>query len=68
MSRDPTEVRARYKVKEAVLKKWYETFEKMMSGDPLAREQMPVLTKELEEANRRFSEEARHFVKWGPKM
>lgn len=68
MVRDPTEMRARYKVKEQALKKWHEIFEKMMSGDPLAREQMRAATQELEEANRKFSEEARLFVRWGPRM
>jgi hypothetical protein len=66
--RDPTELRARYKALQAALAKWNDTCERMLSGDPLAREQMPGVTKEHAAALQKFSEESQYFVKSGPKM
>ncbi len=66
--RDPTELRARYRAMQTALAKWNDALERMLSGDPLAREQMPALTKELKVTQQKFSEESQHFVKWGPKL
>jgi hypothetical protein len=47
---------------------WDDGITRMLSGDPLAKEQMPTLTKAFQEAHRLFSEEAKHFVGSGPKI
>ena len=66
--RDPTELRARYKATQEALAKWNRTLERMLSGDPVAREEMPAVTKELQATQAKFSEESQYFVRWGPKL
>ena len=66
-SRDPTVVRALYNANMSALNRWKAGFEKAQAGDEEAVAQMPELTKAVEDSHRAFSEESRHFVKWGRK-
>jgi hypothetical protein len=68
MRRDSTVVRALYNANISALNRWKAGFEKMQAGDEEALSQMPGLTKAMEDAHRAFSEESRHFVKWGRKV
>ena len=67
MRRDPTVVRALYNANISALNRWKRGFEKMQTGDGEALAQMPQLAKAMEAAHLAFSEESRHFVKWGRK-
>jgi|1185.fasta_scaffold569784_1 hypothetical protein len=67
MQRDPTIVRALYNANMSALNRWKFGFEKMQAGDGEALAQMPELTRAIEESHRAFSEESRHFVRWGRK-
>jgi len=67
MRRDPTVVRALYNANISALNRWKIAFEKMQTGDGEALAQMPELTKAIEDSHRAFSEESRHFVRWGRK-
>ena len=66
--RDPTELRRLYKQETAAREAWNAGIDRMLKGDPIAKEKMPELTKAIEEAHRLFHEESQNFARSGSAM